>query len=305
MSTADPLSIWNWEGYVDKARAYITTGRERGGEDVAFMYSLALEFLARAVLTKIHPALNAHPNDDGVSILRAFGFQVGTPQSIQMKTVYARIEKIAPEVFTEQLSKKCLVIAMRRNEELHTAELSFANLPSSAWLHTFYEAVEVFCGLLGKQVDDVLDEDEAQTARHVIDAARGKLTTAVRTKMAALAKAFADKPEAERKELAAKADGAFFFRGRKHPCPACASSGILAGRVIRESKPMYDNEDGHVYEEATHTADTFSCRACGLTLDTLEEVVAAGLEPTFETHSRWDPRDEVVRENDGPDYDNM
>jgi hypothetical protein len=299
-------TVWDWQGYWDKARAYVIAGRDRGDDDVAFMYALALEFLARAVLTKIHPALNAHPNDDGVSLLHAFGYQVqGTPQSIQMKTVYARIEKIAPKDFTPQLSSKCLAIAMRRNEELHTAELSFAGLPSSAWLPTFYEAVEVFCGLVGEPVEDLLDPDEAKAARELVAASRGKLTSATRSQVAAFAKVFDAKPAKERIELAKKAEATIVLRSMRHPCPACKSVGALAGRVIRQSKPSYDDDLGWVYVEETHAADSFKCMACGLALDTLEAVVAAGIEPTFRSHASWDPREDVVRENDGPDYDNM
>jgi hypothetical protein len=60
----------------------------------------------------------------------------------------------------------------------------------------------------------------------------------------------------------------------------CKSVGVVSGRKISESKPIYIDEDEVIVEE-THAADTFACGPCGLSLKTIEEVLAGGIEPTF------------------------
>jgi hypothetical protein len=296
------MARWDWHAYWNKARAYHVTGTERGGDDTAFMSTLALEFLGRAVLTKINPALNAQPDDDGVSLLHACGFAVpGKPQSVQMKTVYARLEKIAPKSFTPTLSKKCRTLTSLRNEELHTAELPFAALKISDWLPVFYEAVDVFCDLLESSMDDFLGKKEAGVAREMIKAAQGSQLSATRQKIAAFAKVFNEKPENERTALRTAPIRRF---GKRAPCPACETLGVVEGRGIRESRPSY-GDDGLLTTEETYAADLFTCGACGLRLASLEEVIAAGIEPTFQTIATWDPRDDDTRTDDGPEYNNM
>lgn len=301
--TISTPSKWDCQGYWDKACAYRTLGTERGGGDVAFASTLALEFLARAVLTKINPALNAQPDDDGVSLLHACGFQVpGHPQSVQMKTVYARLEKIAPDAFTPTLSKKCRTLTNLRNEELHTADLPFSTLKDSDWLPGFYEAAAVFCDLLGEKLEDFLGQKPAIVAREMIKATQGSQLSATKSRIAAFAKVFNDKPEAVRKTLVAAARVRVL--GKRHRCPACDTEGVVTGRAIWETSPTY-GDDGLLTTVETHAADVFACGACGLKLASLEEVVAAGIEPTFRLTSTWDPRDDHVRTDDGPDYDNM
>ena len=309
MKTSTTPSGWDSENYWKKARAYVAVGRDQGAEHAAFRYALALEFLARAALTKVHPALNAHPNDDGVSLLHAFGIPVaGQPKSVEMKAVYARLGRIAPDKFTPTLMRKCEALAAKRNEELHTADLASASLKGSAWLSSFYEAVGVLCSLLGRTMEDFFGKEEAAVAQDLVDAQHGKQISSTRAAIKTVAKAFKAKPQSERralKETAEKTPG----RGKRTKCPACGSTGRVNGRVIRQSAPTYGDDDGQVTIEETCAADAFACVACGLSLQPMEAVLAAGIEPTFTMHATWDPRDDWPRDSDypgpSPEYENM
>ena len=89
--------IWDSERYWQKSKAYmqIATQGERGSWERSFWRALGLEFLLRAALTKIHPALNADPQNEGLNLLYAFGIPVkGEPRSIPIHAVTARLERI-------------------------------------------------------------------------------------------------------------------------------------------------------------------------------------------------------------------
>src|SRR5260370_861815 len=82
--------IWDSDQYWKKAIRYaeIASQTERERWERPFWLSLALEFLARSALTKIHPALNADPEGEGLNLLYAFGFELkGQPKSLPIHAV--------------------------------------------------------------------------------------------------------------------------------------------------------------------------------------------------------------------------
>jgi len=81
--------------------------------------SLTLEMLGRAALAQIHPALLADPGQPD-NIQYAFGIvPKGVPKSIQAKAVFARCSVFVAG-FTDKMSGHCLIMADRRNSELHS-----------------------------------------------------------------------------------------------------------------------------------------------------------------------------------------
>lgn len=88
--------MWDSKGYWLKAKVYIEKAHayRHSEPEFALWSALALEFLARAALTKIHPVLNADPRED-THLLYALGYQIqGQPRSIPIHSVYIRLEKI-------------------------------------------------------------------------------------------------------------------------------------------------------------------------------------------------------------------
>src|SRR5258706_48101 len=123
--------IWDSDQYWKKAIRYIEiaaqTERERW--ERPFWLSLALEFLARSALTKIHPALNADPEGDGLNLLYAFGFDFkGQPKSLPIHAVLLRLQKILPDDFSKPRREFCDFFSNTRNQELHTCDLPFEAL---------------------------------------------------------------------------------------------------------------------------------------------------------------------------------
>jgi hypothetical protein len=138
---------WESEALWLKARKYADRAHEAptGDADFPFFSSLSLEFLAKAALARVHPALLAKPDDDGVSLLHALGFATKTqPQTLEMNKVYVRLMTAVP-AFTETHMRACSQLTFHRNEEMHTGALPFDSLKESAWLPGYYAASKVLC----------------------------------------------------------------------------------------------------------------------------------------------------------------
>src|ERR1041384_1852224 len=134
--------VWDCEQYWKKAVRYAEMGSdtERDTWKRTFWLSLALEFLARASLTKIHPALNADPEGEGNNLLYAFGYELkGQPKSLPIHAVFLRLQQILPETFTKPRREFCDYFSNLRNQELHTSELPFESLREANWLARCYD----------------------------------------------------------------------------------------------------------------------------------------------------------------------
>ncbi len=91
------------------------------------------------------------------------------------------------------------------------------------------------------------------------------------------------------------------YDAKVQACPACESNGILEGKLIKELKPRY--EEGELLIDEEYQADSFKCSACGLVLNTVNEVTWADIEPMFTATRSTDLHEFFQPE--GPDYENM
>jgi hypothetical protein len=299
--------VWDTEQYWRKAKRYIelASAPEREEWERPFWFSLAVEFLARACLTKIHPALNADPQEEGVHLLFAFGYELtGQPKSLPAHAVYARLEKMFPDRFRKPDKDFCGFFSNLRNQELHTGELPFESLSEKKWLPHFYEVCAVLCELLGKQIDDLLG-DETETAKALIATLKKEKTSSVQSKIADHRRVFRSKAPEEQKKLVAEQailSNAWGGTTKKMQCPACGAWARLEGRVERVSKPIY--EDPELLVKNVVVANRLECKACELVLNDIEELLIADIEPHFEFYETVDLHD--YHEPDfGPEYNNM
>jgi len=162
--------IWDYDGLWQKAKQYVDRAyrEEREGSLFAFWSSLSLEFLARATLARIHPALLADPSSPE-HLLYAFGIEKTTkPKSIAITTVFLRCTNVCPE-FTKDVSDACTTITERRNSELHSGELAFEGIPTSNWLAQFYKACSILLKFQEKSLADLLPPEEVAAANAMID----------------------------------------------------------------------------------------------------------------------------------------
>ena|ERR1700674_1353063 len=120
---------WTSEALYGKARVYIQRAQNEKLDSPLFGFwmSLSLELLCRAALAKIHPVLLADPTKEE-NIQYVFGINPKkNPKSVQAKTVFARRSVFIPN-FTDKMSVHCLIMADRRNSELHSGMKSFSGL---------------------------------------------------------------------------------------------------------------------------------------------------------------------------------
>ena len=299
--------MWDSNDYFRKAAKYIemASAPERESWERPFWYSLSLEFLSRAALTNIHPALNAEPKDDAISMLYAFGIEIkGQPKSLPIHAVFIRLEKIV-EDFKKPQREFCDFFSNTRNQELHTADLAFESLPERDWVGKYYEVADILCAALEKSLEDLLGVSEARTASTLIETLHSDKESAVKSRMAAHKKVFDAKLEDEKDELKQKQELIAITKSNSAhqiECPSCVSSGLLTGDIEKTSKPYF--EDEQFLQKRTFLSDSFECAACGLKLNDIAEVMVAGLDPHFEKVTAADLH-EYHEPDFGPEYDNM
>jgi hypothetical protein len=168
MTTAVLTHPWSEEALFGKAVLYVESMESCPAEDWQFglWSALALEHLARAALSHISPVLLAETSN-----WRNLTYALGgdptakkyTPTSIPTKEVYARLNELLPK-FTEEVAGFCSKHAGRRNSELHTGDLAFAELGTSQWLPRFYSACEVLLESMERDLSDLVSDPGAAQA---------------------------------------------------------------------------------------------------------------------------------------------
>lgn len=286
---------WSAEALYGKARVYM---RRAQGEPVAsalfgFWTSLALELLCRAALAHIHPVLLADPTAEG-NIQYAFGINPkGNPRSVHAKTVFARCS-VFIEGFTDAMSGHCLIMADRRNAELHTGAAAFEGTDNSSWLPPTYEVIEVLLAHVGKGLDDFLG-DHAKTAQSMLEDRRGTRKKEVNDRIAAARKAFAAMPAEEREkrvEHAAARIAAWQKENalrRQCACPACGSVAAMSGETLGRGPVRLNEEESTICREVRVLPNRFACVACQLTLTGFQELNEAGLGAIYTVIEEEDP----------------
>ncbi len=288
---------WDPELLYQKAKLYLDRANdfEHESHEFPFWSSLAMELLARAALTKLHPALNADPTHQE-SLLYACGVETTQqPKSLPLHAVLLRLEKIVPGFGSTQ-RELCDFLALLRNDEIHSGELPYERLPESKWLPRFYEVCRVLSAFVGKDLDDLLGPQLSKAADRLIDALLREAAKSVKGRIVKHAKEFAAKPETERRRLVAGAD----TKSRLLPpglssvaCPACDSPALVSGDLIKELRPKYEGDN--LVVDLEYLATGLRCPACDLQLHNVEEILHAGLEPRFlgqratELHEFFEP----------------
>lgn len=280
--------MWSEEEYWSKSKLYIKRAQESEGDEslYTFWMCLAMEFMARASISKVSPVLNADPRDVN-NIYFALGFDhAGTPKTIPLHTVFLRCVDVV-EGFEDRHRVFCDFLGLQRNQELHTGALPFESLKLRDWLQRYYEILDILCRHLARDLNDLLGPNEAQAARELLDTTAQELQSQVRKSIDAHKRVFDEKPLEERQRLrndmwfrSLVADGSTELC-KMADCPSCLSAGLIMGRALRTSRPYL--EDDYLMEEVACLSESFSCRACGLSLPSASHLQWSGIEPRFTT----------------------
>ncbi len=278
--------MWSEQDYWSKGKLYIRRAQLAEADEglYAFWMSLAMEFIARAALSKVSPVLNADPKQvDNIYFALGVG-EVGRPKTVPLHSVFLRCV-IVVDGFEEPNRKFCEFLGVQRNEELHTGSLPFENLKLRKWLQIYYEVVDIICRHLEHDLDDLLGTGEADAARELLKVIKEGLESSVKQSISAHNRVFHGKSKEDRKQLSndarrrAESEKESAEIASLIDCPSCASRGLVTGRPIRRSKPYYENE--YLFEEVTGLTESFSCHACGLSLPSVSHVRWSGIEPNF------------------------
>ena len=287
-------SAWTYEKLWLKAKNYINKAllQDRESEMFPFFAAIALEFIARATLAKVHPALLAEPKD-GENILYAFGFQkrpLYTPISIPTKLVLERCEIIVPN-FTESEKAFCKEFTVKRNEELHSGNLGFENFHTRIWLSKYYKTLKILLEFQDKTLLDLLQNNEAEAAEEMISERDADLEKIVRDRISINKKAFNSLPVDLKNEKITNAIKDKWFGNRAYrkdeTCPACGNIGIVTGKLISVSEGKANEYE--IIQNINVLPTHFFCFNCDLVLENHQELDSIELGGQYKIEESFKP----------------
>ena len=305
---ADPTpDTWNPEALFVKAQRYVenmlATDSDRW--EYALWSSLSLEFLARAALANVSPALLADSKDGWASLFHALGFKPTepkfTPKSIAVSEVFRRLAAILPE-FSKENSDFGILHTGRRNSELHSGDAAFEGINASKWQPDYYHTSEILLRSMGMSLPDLIGEDEAHIAAKLIEAATDVSAKAVLGDIEEHKKKWLTWPPEER---SAQAQAATIWatrqNGHRVPCPACTSQALVVGEPV--TAPVQKLDDDEITETQEHLPNRFECIACGLKISGLSRLSAAGLSERYKKTQVYDAAEYYAPQDDYAGYE--
>jgi hypothetical protein len=297
----DPAALYN------KAERYIqhTSAHDSDEWEYALWSSLSLEFLARAALANVSPALLADTDKSWASLYHALGFtpteEKYAPKSIAVSEVFKRLTAIL-EDFAKEHESFGILHTGRRNSELHSGEAAFDGIKGSIWQPRFYQTCEILLTSMGMTLQDFVGNDEAKVAKQLIAAAVDDSAKAVKGEVEAHKKVWLAKKNDERDKLSAQA-GVWATRqaGHRVECPSCASAALVSGEPV--TAPVQRLNDGEITETQEYLPNQFQCVACGLKIAGLSRLAVVGLGDRYKKTQVYSAAEYYAPEDEHPGYD--
>lgn len=286
--------MWSQKTLWKKTVLYIQRSSSTNRDDQLFPFwrFLALEFLARAAISNVHPSLLAD-GKDSKNILFACGHKLqGNPKQISITEVL-NLCQIVIKNFTEEDKKLCMSWIDLRNKELHTGDSAFLDFKSSTWLAQYYKVTKVLCKSQKKDLKDLLGTDEAKTAEKMISALESNVKKEVMDAISRAKIFFQNlKPkEVETHVKEAIQEGqvrSLMSRTKKlHDCPSCGHKGIMEGEIVFVGDTYLDNQT--LLSDITVLPTKFTCHVCRLNLLGLDRLHAAGIGGQYSIKTVEDP----------------
>jgi hypothetical protein len=287
---------WSSDSLYAKAKVYAQRAHNESIESALFGFwtSLSVELLARAALAKVHPALLADPSEPD-NIQYAFGIvPAKLPKSIRAKAVFARCMVFVTD-FTKDMSAHCLILADRRNAELHSGAAAFEGIDNAGWLSGTYEIMEVLLKHIGGDFQDFLGEDHEGSATAMLKDRRATIKKEVQEKLSTARKFFASAAPEWLTERLAQAGPAIenWLKNnnlrRPCTCPACGSKAVMSGESIGRSPVRIDAGTNTIKREVRVLPNTLICVVCKLKLSGFHEMNEAGMGSVYTVQEEEDP----------------
>ncbi len=288
---------WERDPLWAKARLFFEHAFNESREDPAFglWCSLGLELLARAALASVSPTLLAEPDNEHKYLLHALGRGSDRVprRSISTAQVLVLCRQLFGANFTEDDSKVAMALVNRRNEELHTGAAAFEQYQPKEWLPGFYRVSRNLAEAIGESLESLFGKEEAAVAQETLAENENDTRQRVKSAVAAYARVFREKPEADRQaaaELAEKQAKALAHqRHHRVVCPACECIATVQGKVFGKEHTMH--EEGVIKVRQAAYPTSLSCSACGLQLTGYAEVNAAGLGGHYTRTTTYTPEE--------------
>jgi hypothetical protein len=298
---------WDPEALYLKAERYVQHMSVLDSDDweYALWSSLSLEFLARAALANVSPALLAETDKSWSSLYHALGFtpteEKFAPKSIAISEVFKRLTAILPD-FNREHESFGILHTGRRNAELHSGEPAFDGVKGSIWEPRFYQTCEILVTSMGMTLKDFVGKDEAEVAKKLMAAAADDSAKAVKGEVEAHRKVWLAKGEEERATLGSQAAvWATRQAGHRVNCPACASPALVVGEPV--SPPTQRLSDGQITETQEYLPNQFQCIACGLKIAGLSRLTVVGLGDRYKKSQVYDAAEYYAPEDSYAGYE--
>lgn len=291
MTTAKKISHpWSMEALLAKAELYAEEMLSHSRDEWQFgiASTFVLEFVARAALANISPALLADSKDSS-NLYFALGRNPTAskfiPKSIDISEVRSRLRESVPQ-YTAELDGFSAAHIHRRNEELHSGGMPFVGL-NTGWLPHFYETLAVLLESIGESLAAVVGKSEEKVAEKLIAASKDESAKAVAKAIAAHKTVWSGKDEAEQQKLLKQASvWAIRQSGHRVKCPACESDSLIFGGPVSESIRRLEGD--LIIEAQEYLPEKFECVACQLKIAGLSQLSACGLGATFKATFTYD-----------------
>ncbi|HZR35304.1 MAG TPA: hypothetical protein VFA75_07995 [Nevskia sp.] len=296
---------WSKEALLAKAQRYAQEMLSNSRDDWRFglTSTFVLEFLARAALANISPALLADSkswNNLYFSLGHTPNAPKFIPKSIDITEVFGRLRDTIP-TFTTELEGFAAQHISRRNEELHAGSTPFDGL-STSWLARFYETCTVLLASIGEDLSLLIGDKESKVATKLIAASKDESAKAVAKAIAAHKTVWDSKSPEEQKKLARKASvWATRQAGHRVVCPACSNEALVSGSAI--SEPLRKLDGDLIVEAQEYLPSKFECIACQLKIAGLSQLSASGLGATYKSTSTYDAAEYYAPEDEHPGFD--
>lgn len=265
---------------------------DRGEPEFGLWCAMAVELLARSTLSYISPTLLAETDPEHRHLLHALGRGSNSVAKRSIGTVQAlNLCKTLVPNFSDDDYRACIAMVGRRNEELHTGAIAFAEYAASQWQAGVYKACEVLCQSMSKTLEDLLGKAEARAAKAIIKGADKDVAQRVNSLIAAHAKVFQAKPSTERSELKASAAKRVKLlvvrRHHKVICPSCKCDATILGSPFGASTVTVGPK--MIVEKQPVLPKSFKCASCGLSLGTYSQLQAARLGAQYTRTTTYTP----------------
>ena len=193
------------------------------------------------------------------------------------------------------MSAHCLIMADRRNSELHSGMAAFECIDNSSWLPATYEVIEVLLKHLHHDFEDFLTENHSGFAENLLADRRNNIKKDVQSRISKAKNFYANAPEDWKLERKEKSDLLIenLLRSnnlrRRCTCPACSMNAVIAGETIGRSLARIDTINLTITREVRVLPNNLSCYFCRLLLNGYQELKEANLGAIYTVQETEDP----------------